>query len=346
MPRQLIKIGTWLSCCLMSACTMIPAELNGAEWPAYRDAFITGDGRVIDTGSDGISHSEGQGTAMLLAVVYDDRDTFAHVWSWTKSNLQVREDRLFAWKWDPNKTVHVSDRNNASDGDLLIAWALIRAARHWNMQEYADEASLVLQDIKSKLLKNTSHGLVLLPGAAGFSHGSMVLVNLSYWIFPAFEDFDRFQPAPEWDRLRSTGVTLIKQARFGRWQLPPDWVQISPDVALPAEFEPRFSYDAIRIPLYLVWGNKHHDVQLDAFKDFWEYFDGASFTPAWTDLKDNSVGTYDAAPGFYSIMRLVYDASGSMKNVHRKAADKQGDEPYYSKSLRLLTAVARKETRL
>jgi endoglucanase len=346
MLGQLIKIVAWLSCCLMSACAIMPAELNGAEWSAYRDAFIAPDGRVIDTGADGISHSEGQGTAMLLAVVYDDPETFARVWAWTRSNLQVREDRLFAWKWDPSKTVPVMDLNNASDGDVLIAWALIRAARRWKSPVFADEATLILQDIKARLLKKTSQGLVLLPGAAGFSHGDMILVNLSYWIFPAFEDFDRFQPSPEWDELRSTGVTLINQARFGRWQLPPDWVQISPDVTLPADFKPRFSYDAIRIPLYLVWGKKHHDVELDAFKNFWEFFEGAPFTPAWTDLTDNSVGTYDAAPGFYSIMRLVYAASGSLKTVHRKTEENSEREPYYSNSLRLLTAVARKETHL
>jgi len=330
----------------MVACAMMPTELNGADWSAYRDAFITDDGRVIDTGSDGISHSEGQGTAMFLAAVYDDPETFDRVWNWTKSNLQVREDRLFAWKWDPNKTVHVMDINNASDGDLLIAWALVRAASRWNRPVFADEAALILQDVRAKLLKRTSQGLVLLPGAAGFSQGDTVLVNLSYWIFPAFDDFDRIQPAPEWGELRSTGVMLINRARFGRWRLPPDWVQISPDVALPTNFAPRFSYDAIRIPLYVVWGNKQHEVKLDAFGNFWNFFDGACFTPAWTDLTDNSVGTYDAAPGIYSIMRLVYAASGSMKAVHKKTEQTHDEESYYSDSLRLLTAVARKETHL
>ena len=31
-----------------------------AGWATYRRAFITSDGRVVDTGNAGISHSEGQ----------------------------------------------------------------------------------------------------------------------------------------------------------------------------------------------------------------------------------------------------------------------------------------------
>jgi len=44
---------------------------------------------------------------MLRAVWSNDRDTFDSVWSWTKENLRVRGDHLFAWKYKDG----VLDRN-------------------------------------------------------------------------------------------------------------------------------------------------------------------------------------------------------------------------------------------
>ncbi len=68
-------------------------------WRAYRERFVTPQGRVVDTGNGGISHSEGQGYGMLLAVAADDRATFERIWTWTRANLMVRDDQLLAWRW-------------------------------------------------------------------------------------------------------------------------------------------------------------------------------------------------------------------------------------------------------
>lgn len=105
----------------------------GAGWPDYRDRFITSDGRVIDTGNGGITHTESQGYGMLLAVAHDDRSTFDRLWSWTATTLRRPEDGLFSWRYEQD--VGITDTNNASDGDLLIAWALVRAGRRWGRTE-------------------------------------------------------------------------------------------------------------------------------------------------------------------------------------------------------------------
>ncbi|MEG9529489.1 MAG: glycosyl hydrolase family 8, partial [Hyphomicrobiales bacterium] len=46
---------------------------NDTAWRAYRSRFITDQGRVVDTANGQISHSEGQGYGMLLAVAAGDR---------------------------------------------------------------------------------------------------------------------------------------------------------------------------------------------------------------------------------------------------------------------------------
>ncbi len=111
--------------------------LNAPQaWQAYKQRFITSTGRVIDTANGQISHSEGQGYGMLLAVAANDRGTFDRLWNWTRANLMVRDDQLIAWRWTPGQRPPITDMNNATDGDILIAWALAEAAELWGDVSY------------------------------------------------------------------------------------------------------------------------------------------------------------------------------------------------------------------
>src|SRR5271163_4464124 len=49
------------------------------EWLKYRGRFVENDGRVRDTGNKDVSHTEGQGLAMLFAEACDDRAAFDRV---------------------------------------------------------------------------------------------------------------------------------------------------------------------------------------------------------------------------------------------------------------------------
>src|SRR4051794_27013126 len=44
------------------------------EWLAFRRAFVAADGRVVDSGNGGISHSEGQGVGLLFSATWDDAE--------------------------------------------------------------------------------------------------------------------------------------------------------------------------------------------------------------------------------------------------------------------------------
>jgi endo-1,4-beta-D-glucanase Y len=153
-----------------------------AEWGKYRDRFVTEDGRVLDTGNKAVSHTEGQGWAMLFAEAAGDRASFTKLWGWTRDNLQRRDNALFSWRFDPaDGNTPVADNNDASDGDILIAWALIRAANRWHEPEYQDSARRIVADIRTRLLVSTPGRLMLLPGAAGFKGKDGVsVVNPSY----------------------------------------------------------------------------------------------------------------------------------------------------------------------
>lgn len=240
-----------------------PLPLGGAlkapaMWQAYKARFVTEHGRVVDTGNNFISHSEGQGYAMLLAVAANDRAAFDRLWSWTRANLMVRHDQLIAWRWEPARRPPVADINNATDGDMLVAWALAEAGEFWGDMSYRVAGRRIAVELARKLvLFKTKFGAILLPAVAGFhaeERPDGPVINLSYYIFPAFARLKLVAPEVDWPGLTQTGLDLLDATRVSEETLPPDWLSLKNWTAQPAEgFPPQFSYNAVRIPLYLAW---------------------------------------------------------------------------------------------
>lgn len=344
MTTLRIVAGTLLALACGACNSSAPAP--DAEWGLYKQRFISPEGRVIDTGNVDVSHSEGQGIGLLLAAHNKDRDAFDKIWQWTRANLQTRRDKLFSWKWVPSATGgSAADPNNATDGDLFIAWALYRAGRQWNEASYLDAAREISREIRAKLLHQSPYGLLLLPGEQGFVKEGQVTVNLSYWLFPALQDLNRLDPAPEWGQLIESGLKLLQTGRFGRWQLPPDWLRLAEKPEIAPDFKPRFGYDAIRIPLYLIWAKLDTPDNLKPFKDFWGYFKSAPFIPAWSNLTDDSVDSYNAFPGIQAIVSLAnLPGSARAENQQILRSKLSPDQAYYSASLLFLAQMAALES--
>jgi len=226
------------------------------EWRSYVEAFIGPEGRVIDTGNGGISHSEGQGYGLVLSVLADDRPTFERLWSFTATELMVREDGLAAWRWEPDSQPHVTDTNNATDGDMLIAYGLLLAGGAWDEPAYAEAAAPMIRTIGRTLLV-TADGLpVILPGAEGFAGteaDARPVLNPSYWVYEVFPAFARLDPVIDWAGVGAAGLEILLRARATPSGLPADWVQLEEGGLVPArDFAPEFGYNGIRIPLYLM----------------------------------------------------------------------------------------------
>ena len=61
----------------------------------------------------------------------------------------------------------MTDYNNATDGDLLIAWALSNAAIRWNVADYADAARRIADALATRVIAKSRFGSVLLPAVKG-----------------------------------------------------------------------------------------------------------------------------------------------------------------------------------
>jgi Endoglucanase Y len=235
----------------------ITGFVSSADWEAYRTRFVEDTGRVVDNANGNISHSEGQGYGLLLAFAAGDRLTFEKIWTFTYTEFLIRDDGLAVWKWDPTATPHVTDRNNATDGDILIAFALARAGAAWQDQRYNQAAQKLAKAIgKAAIAKNAGFPF-LLPGVKGFTQADRrdgPVVNLSYWVFEAFPVLATLAPEYDWNGVWREGIVLLQQATAGKFHLPADWLSIR-NRMMPrtAEgFEPEFGYNSLRIPLYLL----------------------------------------------------------------------------------------------
>jgi endoglucanase len=344
-----MRVPIVLAVVLAAALFLVPtlawaedAPLAG-EWLKYRDRFVGDDGRVRDTGNKDVSHTEGQGWGMLFAEACDDRASFDRIWQWTHDKLQQPNSALFSWRWDPHDKNPIADANNATDGDMLIAWALARAARRWHSPDYSAAAQRIVADIQEKLIVRSAGRLVLLPGGAGFTaKDGTITLNPSYYIFPAMEEFHRLDGSALWTRLRYDGVALLAKARFGEWKLTPDWISVDKagKVTPAANQPPRFGFDAIRIPLYLIWGRVATSDMLSAEMKFWNGF-ADKLVPAWVDVTNGSVVPCAAPSGFQAIIELVR----ARLNAKPSAPPQIGDsDDYYSASLILLSSLARHAT--
>lgn len=317
---------------------VLPAPL----WQSYVSRFVSPEGRVIDTGQSGITTSEGQGYGMLLAVAADDRSRFERLWQWTQRHLGVRPDGLLAWRWRPAGQGHaagVSDINNATDGDLLVAWALLRAARRWRHDAYEVAARHLAIAIRTTLVTATAIGPVLLPGEKGFVHAQTLTLNPSYWVFPALRALETVDPNPIWQQLRRSGRHLLAEVRYGPAGLPADWLDITAGVPrLSVHKPPRFGFEAIRVPLYWIWdGESANTPALLGVAAFIERPQAA----AWVDLVSGQQAGYAPTPGERAVATLIRACLAPAPRTLPPDLDRLPEQAdYYNASLILLARLA------
>ena len=271
---------------MLVACHHQTGSIRPESWKAYRDSFISADGRVIDNVNGNISHSEGQGYAMLLAVAADDRKAFDRLWHWTAKHLAIRPDGLLAWKWVPGTNNPVPDSNNATDGDILVAWALGRASRQFGEEVYGEAATAMAKAIRSRLARNSEYGVLLLPGAEGFESDTGVVVNPSYMILPAYRELALWDAPQFWKRLENENRRFLNVVIQHFNGLPPDWLMLSDkQMGRASNADLKFGYDALRLPLYVCWQGDETQVSLAGIAQRWH----SATAPAWISLDSDTV---------------------------------------------------------
>ena len=322
----------------------LPAPAAGENlWERYKTRFVTRDGRVVDFYQDEGSHSEGQGYGLILAAANNDKETFDAIWKWTKSNLRVRHDALFAWRWGKraNGTWDTIDYNNATDGDVLIAFGLLKGYQKWHNEEWRTEALKTVSDLRTKMFLDWHGKTVLLPSYYGFSVPAGVVLNPSYIVFPAYRLFAAFDDRGFWEKAYRDGFYVVSKSYFGEHPLPPDWIVMNEGgVDIFREKGSLFGFDAVRVILYLA---QEKTRQFEKGTEWmFDHFKRTGELPQWVDLDKNSASINGANAGTYATFAAAArrfgktDVAAKLAEQGRKQLALEGDRNYYSFSLYLL----------
>lgn len=300
---------------------------------------ITSDGKILDNSNKNISHTEGQGVALLFSAFANDKNNFDLILSFTKK--MRRPDGLYSWKYENNA---IGDVNNATDGDIYINWALLEAAEKFKNPAYRTQALDGIAAIRSNLIKTDTHGVILLPGVYGFtSPEKPTIINLSYWVFPALKRFSAADTNPLWEKLIDNGKSIIDYSYFGKYKLPPDWLTLSNPVKPTPDKGDNFGYDAIRVPLFTAWCYPKHPL-VSRFVDYWEASNRN--IPAFYNFKTEKAAPYSGGQGFSAIVDFVVSRSGHLVESTTKSSALPTNATvtgasYYEDSLVLLSLLAR-----
>jgi len=245
----------------------VPASHQQADAAArqaaksFLDQYVDDTGRVVRHDQGGDTVSEGQGYALLLAVAIGDRDRFRLIWTWTRRNLQ-RDDHLFSWHWDSK----VVGDQPAADADMDIARALVLAAARFGESRWKAEGISVGRSVLGRETAVVNGKRVLLPGPWA-NQTPPLMINASYVSPVATQLLSDASQDPRWNELADGSRAMV--TALSRNQLPPDWAVMQSDGSVHASTrdaggQPRFGYDAVRVPIRLAESCTPADQQIAA----------------------------------------------------------------------------------
>jgi len=316
-----------------------------ASWDEYKARFLTEDGRVIDKKNCDISHSEAVGYAMYLAIKNDDMQSFEKIHTWYQNNLMKNKFGLISWKWGKDKRGewHVLDKNNASDGDLWIAYDNLLAYELTKNEKYKIEALDLMKNIKEKLLLKNKDHIYLLPGYYGYDREEVFEVNLSYYLFFIFDKFFELDHDPVWKKLKTDGIALLYSARCTPLHLHADWIEIekkSQKISLSKNH--MFGYDAIRIPLNILMSDIGIENQKKLLQPYKNYIDAMKKMQTLfgvSDLKKGTISIYNYGYVHLSVYNKIdnyfYKEHSFTEALEKLKRERKDD--YYSYSLYLIS---------
>ena len=233
------------------------ACLATADWTSFVERHVQRDGRIVDFDTpQQHSTSEGQSYGLFLALVHNDRATFARVLQWTDANLAAGRlgERLPAWRWGrkPDGSWGVLDHNAASDSDLWIAYALLEAGRLWGETSYRALGRSVLSTAaREEVVLLPGLGGMLLPWPRAIAGGPLWRLNPSYLPLQLLRRFQHEDAQGPWREIADNTVRML--SAVAPRGFAPDWCAwAEKERAFTADPEQGTvgSYDAIRVYLW------------------------------------------------------------------------------------------------
>lgn len=311
-----------------------------ADWSEYKSRFIQNDGRVIDKKNGNITHSEAIGYTLYFAYRFQDDKTFDKVYDWYQHNLSKNSYGLISWNWgeDSHHNWGILDHNNATDGDIWIAYDLLLMSQKRGDSQLKTEALSLIKAIKKHLIVEYKDRLFLLPGAEGFKKRDYLILNPSYYRFDIFKAFSRVDEREVWERLSKDGEWLLHNTLFSSLKLHSDWIKIDKNLTTKPAKNMSFGYDAIRIPLNIMQSTipTKKDL-LQNYKNYVEMMRNGLQPLGTVSLQKGSISLYDFCYGHLAIYDMI--ASKPLFTQKIKNMMQEDKENYYAYALYIFTTL-------
>ena len=248
------------------ACRSADTALLEGSWRAYRNRFVTADGRVVRPESGNDTVSEGQAYAMLRAVWMDDRRRLRPrvavdarpSWAHGPRRLVVDGVALESRQWRPRRRLERRHRRRCRSraGARHGGGPVVRIKRAETCLRIRDAARQVLAELIAHATTTDRDGTrLLLPGvwADQRAEGRGIVLNPSYFAPASYRVFAQLTGDPRWLELAAGSYQVLDAvcATGARPTPIPDWVRWDSREAWTADggaSGAKSSWDAVRIP--------------------------------------------------------------------------------------------------
>ena len=290
---------------------------EGLSWQTYKNKYVPSGSYVIDPYNGNRVTSESQGYGMILSVLYNDKATFDNIWQWTKENLQ-RKDNLFYWFWNGE----VKDKNNATDGDFLIAYALMKAYEKWKDKTYKLEGEKILNSLKNLVVivkdNNLKDSYLILPATYGFSNEKYDLIIFpSYYITFILRDLSYQDNFWKWT-YNYTKNTLFKMKLSTNLKfnlIEKNLIPVNP-----------VNLDVYRVIPYTLLAKENLDDLKKSFSEIDSFFKAKGYIPFNYKLEASNQESTESPFCVYRFFYLLY---GDEKYLERYKVLKNNDKNNY-----------------
>lgn len=217
--------------------------------------------------------SESQGYGMLITAVSKNATLkdFNLLYNYYSANKRPNT-QLMAWQQSNSNGTITSDPNNATDGDIFIAEALIQAAKRWPSESktYLNQSKNILNDI---LTYNLNSDLNMLTVSTWVSpqKKEWSVFRTSDVVPSFFDDFLTISSNSKWASIKTSMLKYMLDVSSTHKGLVSDFISVNSEnkKGTPTNYDVMgdtnsndFAYNAIRVPLMLSMGNTSSSKEL------------------------------------------------------------------------------------
>lgn len=252
--------------------------------------------------------SEGQGYGMYINVLAAENgwgkeknfERLNNFYLAHRERIAKTTTGLMSWRMIEKRGKWKVDKNSATDGDLFIAEALLKASKIWHNEQFKDEARTLMNDIL-RYEYNPQTNTLTVGNWANSKSKFYNLMRTSDVMPEFFDDFYQETGDRRWLLIKKTMLKRLNQLSHQHNSgLVPDFAWVSKSNAKPVKanavatkYDGDFSANACRVPMMLAQSND--PLAKKTLKRMMKFFSKQSTLTAGFTLEGKPLNKYQSA---------------------------------------------------